>query len=347
MRNLLPGLVAFLVWGSSSLFLYQRFFSHSPATRYSTAGFSPGAESGTRGLPASNRQGKESTGDPVPGSPKSTGTPGQPEDDVPAASIAKNLTSEKYPLTAQLARNDFHFPPDGSKPEIGLAAKALLDNLANQLKTQTNQDLRVVSRHTASETLGNSIKAILSTGEQAGLERANSLRTELAQRGILPSRIIVVLRQVTPEALEMDGYFHFSLTEETQFLPTTNKNEMPSIGENGDVVVITRNLDFAYGSSKLPSDQKTEQFFTRLAEYLNQHREKSVCITGHTCNISSSGFNEQLGAARASSVKVRLQEFGVVESRLKSETAGERKPVADNGSKEGQQANRRVEIMIR
>ncbi|MDH3553416.1 MAG: OmpA family protein, partial [Gammaproteobacteria bacterium] len=57
-------------------------------------------------------------------------------------------------------------------------------------------------------------------------------------------------------------------------------------------------------------------------------------------------YNQALSERRASSVSQYLKSRGVLDQRLITLGMGELRPVADNGSPDGRQANRRVEITM-
>jgi OOP family OmpA-OmpF porin len=190
--------------------------------------------------------------------------------------------------------------------------------------------------------------------------RGNAIRKELFRHGIQPARCTLVYRQLSEDDLKHQGYAQLIFTADdpvpwspsmpgtlSAFARINPEKELPSAMSGEWGLLLTRHLRFAYGSSSLPDDSETEAFFSNFSEYLNRHPEKSVCITGHTCDISSAGFNQRLGAARAASVRERLLELGVAPDRLQTGSAGEEQPIGENGSNQGQKANRRVELLIR
>lgn len=82
-----------------------------------------------------------------------------------------------------------------------------------------------------------------------------------------------------------------------------------------------------------------------VMEYLVKYPEAKLTITGHTDNIGSDGYNMILSVRRAESVKKLLAEkYNVSEQSLAVQGAGASRPIADNGTPEGQAQNRRVTI---
>jgi outer membrane protein OmpA-like peptidoglycan-associated protein len=72
-----------------------------------------------------------------------------------------------------------------------------------------------------------------------------------------------------------------------------------------------------------------------------------VIVEGHTDNVGSAEFNQKLSEQRAKAVMQYLIERGVAANRLQAVGHGMDKPVANNGTKEGQAKNRRVELVIK
>ena len=69
-------------------------------------------------------------------------------------------------------------------------------------------------------------------------------------------------------------------------------------------------------------------------------------INGHTDYVGSDAYNQRLSERRAQSVLDYLAKKGLSNSAMSTSGFGESKPIADNGTAEGRQANRRVEFEI-
>ena len=85
-----------------------------------------------------------------------------------------------------------------------------------------------------------------------------------------------------------------------------------------------------------------------LKEIANALRtaQRRVTIEGHTDNIGSDGYNDDLSARRAATVKTALvRDHGVDEAWLSTAGYGERRPVETNDSLSGRARNRRVELV--
>ena len=83
-----------------------------------------------------------------------------------------------------------------------------------------------------------------------------------------------------------------------------------------------------------------------IADVLQQNSAIKIKIIGHTDSDGSDASNLELSKKRSAAVKDMLaNEFGINASRVETDGKGEAQPVADNKTKEGKAANRRVEFI--
>ena len=101
---------------------------------------------------------------------------------------------------------------------------------------------------------------------------------------------------------------------------------------------------FATGKSELKSGATVN--LDRITTFMTEYPKRTAAIEGFTDSLGSDEMNQSLSERRADSVKRYLVGRGVGPERLTSAGRGENSPVADNGSAEGRQQNRRVEIVI-
>lgn len=104
-------------------------------------------------------------------------------------------------------------------------------------------------------------------------------------------------------------------------------------------------LRFEPGRAVLPADAR--QALAPLARFLGDHPEQIALLRGHTDAVGSAGANLELATKRATAVRAALVELGVPAGQLQVEGVGAAEPVADNGSADGRQRNRRVDILLR
>ncbi|MDP3491116.1 MAG: OmpA family protein [Phenylobacterium sp.] len=105
-------------------------------------------------------------------------------------------------------------------------------------------------------------------------------------------------------------------------------------------------------SVKFPSDRHalSPEAEARLAELVqrltSENRNVYLEIQGHTDSTGPSGYNDQLGEARAEAVRKYLSQQGIALNRMATISYGEESPVAPNDSAEGRSQNRRVAIIV-
>lgn len=103
----------------------------------------------------------------------------------------------------------------------------------------------------------------------------------------------------------------------------------------------TRSIFFDTNSSTLRPESTPE--LERLQTLLESHG-KTVIIEGHTDSTGADDYNMELSQRRAEAVKAYLVAHGIDAAMIQSVGKGETEPIADNGTDEGRQANRRVVV---
>jgi outer membrane protein OmpA-like peptidoglycan-associated protein len=115
---------------------------------------------------------------------------------------------------------------------------------------------------------------------------------------------------------------------------------------NGDNITLNMpgNITFAFDSSNLQP-----QFYPVLdnvAGTLNQYNQTVIEVAGHTDNVGTDAYNQQLSMQRANAVAAYLGSKGILQQRMMVVGAGETRPIASNDTDAGRAQNRRVEITI-
>ena len=119
-----------------------------------------------------------------------------------------------------------------------------------------------------------------------------------------------------------------------------------SVTRMGDNITLNMpgNVTFATDSSDL-----SPAFFEVLnsvGKVLKEFDQTVVEVAGHTDSTGTEGYNQSLSERRAASVSQYFSAKGIAGQRLLTVGMGELRPVADNGTADGRQANRRVEITM-
>ncbi len=113
--------------------------------------------------------------------------------------------------------------------------------------------------------------------------------------------------------------------------------------EVGIKIVLT-NIFFDFNKATLRTESIAE--LDRLYKLLVDISTLKIEISGHTDNVGSATYNQQLSENRAKSVVNYLTEKGIAVERLQYKGYGFTQPVATNDTPEGRQINRRTEFKV-
>ncbi len=108
--------------------------------------------------------------------------------------------------------------------------------------------------------------------------------------------------------------------------------------------LLLNDILFATNSSQIVPDAHPELDY--IAELLRARRLMKLGIEGHTDNVGTDVFNQQLSERRAESVKGYLLRKGIDADRLQTIGFGMKRPVAPNATEDGRRLNRRIEFVI-
>lgn len=109
-------------------------------------------------------------------------------------------------------------------------------------------------------------------------------------------------------------------------------------------LTIGNDVLFAFDSAVVRESAKPT--LAQVARALMEHPERTVMVTGHTCDVGAASYNMGLSERRAAAVKNYLVESGIDASRIVSQGRGETMPLVPNTSEEARSLNRRVEMVI-
>lgn len=122
---------------------------------------------------------------------------------------------------------------------------------------------------------------------------------------------------------------------------------------NPELVVVNRELGkieikqkVYFDTGKATIKKVSFQLLNEVAEALRANPSMEVLVEGHTDAVGSDLTNMKLSNARANSVRTYLVQQGIDSTRLTSLGFGETRPISDNDTPDGREANRRVEFTI-
>ena len=204
---------------------------------------------------------------------------------------------------------------------------------------------KVIDSKTGKPIEATIIYETLPNGEEAGTATTNPLTGEY--KIVLPYGQKYSMRAVAPNFIA-EGE-SIDLTDSTTAEKGKNYREIANKSlklipiEEGQIVRLN-NIFFAFGKAALSNESFPE--LDRIAITMNENKNLSIEIGGHTDNIGGNEANLKLSQDRADAVREHLISKGLEPDRVASKGYGETMPVAKNDTPEGQQTNRRVEFKI-
>ena len=117
--------------------------------------------------------------------------------------------------------------------------------------------------------------------------------------------------------------------------------------ETALVVRVELPADVLFDFDKAEIRADAADALAKLASIIAAYPSGRVELSGHTDDKGSDAYNQRLSERRAAAVKTWLVDRHSLDgSRIATRGEGESRPVADNGTDEGTQRNRRVEALI-
>lgn len=198
---------------------------------------------------------------------------------------------------------------------------------------------KVLDKKTRKPIGTNIIYEDLQTGKTVGIARSNP--TDGSYKIVLPYGKKYEIRAVKVNYFALSENFDLRKTNDYQEI---TKNLLLSPVEKEETILL-KNVNFYATKARLLPESYPE--LKRLAKLMQSNPSMIIELHGHT--ESNPGYEKQLmelSRRRIKSVKVYLINKGISEDRIKEKAFGGSRPVADNSTKKGRKANRRVEFKI-
>ncbi len=119
------------------------------------------------------------------------------------------------------------------------------------------------------------------------------------------------------------------------------------VEREGEILDFRLPSDLVFDSGKSEIKESARASVAAVAGVMQKFPETLVTVEGHTDSTGDPGFNQALSEKRARGVFDLLVREGISPLRISMRGYGETVPVADNGTPEGRQENRRVELKFR
>jgi outer membrane protein OmpA-like peptidoglycan-associated protein/opacity protein-like surface antigen len=111
-------------------------------------------------------------------------------------------------------------------------------------------------------------------------------------------------------------------------------------------VELTMGSDILFAFDSAVVRESAKPSLAEIARALINNPDKRLSVTGHTCDIGSTTYNQGLSERRAAAVKRYLVDSGINADRITTQGRGEAQPLVPNNSEEARALNRRVEMVI-
>jgi outer membrane protein OmpA-like peptidoglycan-associated protein len=112
------------------------------------------------------------------------------------------------------------------------------------------------------------------------------------------------------------------------------------------VVRITMTNQTAFDTNSSTIKPGFDSTMDKLSDVVVRYGKTTLTIVGHTDNVGTAQYNQQLSGRRAHSVAQYLETKRVNPVRMAVSGRGEEQPIASNSTETGRQQNRRVEIYV-
>jgi len=212
-------------------------------------------------------------------------------------------------------------------------ARATLLSQANARFERVEDDLRITGEQ-ATEQWPLALERALSVAANFERGSASWEATSLSARGLVQAERENTARGVFNDASNAPTLGTLSL-EIAKSVQNCNAEFVAALSDN--------TINFETGSAQI--DGSSQALIELLAQTANQC-PGSLLIEGHTDDVGRDDTNLTLSQARASAVRVALNDLGVANNRLSAVGYGESQPIASNDSAAGRARNRRIVIQI-
>jgi outer membrane protein OmpA-like peptidoglycan-associated protein len=245
-------------------------------------------------------------------------------------------------------RAESTYRAEGDSVEVRHLAYVARDRAAI---AQESANLRSAEQSVANATAERDrVRLLARTAEAENATRAAQLaqlRADVTRREAIEAERQALAAQQQARLSQQDALVsqqQARAAEARAALLETELRELAAIKTDRGMVVTLSDVLFDTGSATLrPGGQRV---VARLAEFLREYPERTLAIEGFTDSVGGESYNQVLSERRATAVRVALLDAGIAGSRIDVRGYGPQYPVASNGTPEGRQRNRRVEVVI-
>ena len=128
--------------------------------------------------------------------------------------------------------------------------------------------------------------------------------------------------------------------------------ETPAESKKADIAVPaipkpdSNTIFFDFNKNEISISPEISSYFDQVKKYVAANPDKKILITGHSDSVGPDPAKEYVSLERANFIKNQMIEAGVSSGAIEVKSESDRSPIADNGTQEGRNKNRRAEIII-
>lgn len=152
------------------------------------------------------------------------------------------------------------------------------------------------------------------------------------------------ISRIISSKLGEDAEFRLDVTYVEALDPVAALPTPEECVEQINAAIAVKKITFAPGSAEIDADAL--ETIDKVAEALKECQTVKMEIGGHTDSQGRESMNERLSQERADAVLNAIMARRVLTSNLTAKGYGEARPIADNGTEEGREANRRIEFRL-
>ena len=218
-----------------------------------------------------------------------------------------------------------------------IEARQAFNQVLQDPKVSQHASVRLYEAQQASDNLENAIQRGEDEEEVEHLAYLSRRRSEIAQSAARSGELKQDAKQL---AERRDQITMAARDREIADL----RRELAARETPRGLVMTLGDVLFQTGKSNLLGG--AERQIGRVADVLKSAPDRKVIVEGHTDDVGSESFNQQLSERRAQSVADSLISHGVQSDRIQVRGLGEGSPVVPNTDAASRQRNRRVDIVL-
>jgi outer membrane protein OmpA-like peptidoglycan-associated protein len=239
------------------------------------------------------------------------------------------------------ADNNFNFLRDNFNIKDSMSSNMnnQIDKLAVYFNDNSNKRLNIEGLYNSNE-INNSVFPNL------GYARANNIKNYFVSKGMSSKQMNLSGRLDDNFISDSLNVFHGPVNFTISALKDIDNNKEYLKKLKDSLIAKPLILHFKTGSNKLTLSNVQRQKIADLVTYVEKSDDGKLIVTGHSDNTGLRDNNIALSFERADFVKNILNENGISETYMTTDSKGPDEPIADNTTKEGRAENRRVTVTI-